>query len=273
VKIITNTKSNEVKSVKFKHLIYKFEDGLGIIELNRPQAMNALCAELTYEIGELLTELENSPELRVLILTGNRKVFAAGADIGDMMDKGTLDVFPSIIKINKVVNQLDELPVPTIAAINGPCMGGGCELALCCDFRIAGENAQFALPEVSRGVIPGSGGTQRLPLIVGLAQAKEMILLNKMVMADEALKIGLVNKVVADDEVMNEARALAVRLMKKPAVALRFAKESINFGVKNNFNTGMNMELSRFAMCFSSEDQKEGMKAFFEKRKPVYKNK
>jgi enoyl-CoA hydratase len=259
--------------MEFKHLIYTFEGGLGILQLNRPQVMNALCAELTLEIGVLLTELENDAALRVLIFTGNSKVFAAGADIFDMMDNGTMEAFPSLVKIHQVVNQLDDLPVPTIAAINGPCFGGGCELAICCDFRIAGENAQFALPEVSLGAIPGSGGTQRLPMLVGPAQAKEMILLNKMVKADEALAIGLVNKVVADEEVMNEARAMAAKLMKKPAVALKFAKESINFGLKNNFNAGMNMELSRFAMTFSSADQKEGMHAFYEKRKPVFTNK
>jgi Enoyl-CoA hydratase/carnithine racemase len=259
--------------MELKHLIYKFEEGLGIIELNRPQAMNALCAELTNELGELITELEATPELRVLIITGSSKVFAAGADIVEMMNNGTLETYQEIIKVHKVFDRLDELPVPTIAAINGPCMGGGCELALCCDFRIAGEKALFALPEVSLGVIPGSGGTQRLPMLVGPSRAKELILLNDVVKADKALGIGLVNKVVADDKVMDEARDMASKLMQKPAIALRFAKEAINFGVKNDFNTGMSMGMSRFTMTFSSEDQKEGMQAFYEKRKPVYKNK
>jgi enoyl-CoA hydratase/carnithine racemase len=259
--------------MEFRNLIYKQEAGLGIIVLNRPKALNALCDDLTGELGELLSVLVKDPELRVLILTGNSKAFAAGADITEMMSKGTMESYQSIIKVHQVFDFLEEFPVPTIAAINGPCMGGGCELALCCDFRIAGEKALFALPETGLGVIPGCGGTQRLAQIVGPTNAKEMIYLNDIVQAAKAQEIGLVSKVVADDQVMDEAKAMAAKLMKKPAVALRFAKESINCGVKMDFITGKNMELARFTMLFSTEDQKEGMKAFYEKRKPEYKNK
>jgi enoyl-CoA hydratase len=259
--------------MEFKNLIYKQEDGVGIIVLNRPKALNALCDDLTSELGRLLSVLEKDPELRVLILTGNSKAFAAGADITEMMNKGTMESYYSIIQVHQVFDRLEEFPVPTIAAINGPCMGGGCELALCCDLRIAGEGALFALPEVSLGVIPGCGGTQRLAQVVGPSRAKEMIYLNDIVKAAKALEIGLVSRVVEDDKVMNEATAIAKKLTQKPAVALRFAKEAINCGVKNDFATGKNMELARFTMLFSTEDQKEGMKAFSEKRKPAYKNK
>lgn len=257
----------------FKNLIYKQEAGLGLVVLNRPKALNALCNGLTDELGELLPVLESDPELRVLIITGNSKAFAAGADITEMMSKSTMDSYHSIIKVHQVFDRLEELPVPTIAAINGPCMGGGCELALCCDFRIAGEKALFALPEVGLGVIPGCGGTQRLAQIVGPTNAKAMIYFNDIVQAAKAQEMGLVSKVVADDQVMEEAKAMAAKLMQKPAVALRFAKESINCGVKMDFMAGKNMELARFTMLFSTEDQKEGMAAFYEKRKPAYKNK
>lgn len=258
--------------MEFKNLIYKQGAGLGIVELNRPKALNALCDDLTGELGQLLSVLENDPELRVLIVTGSIKAFAAGADIVEMMNKGTLEAYQSIIKVQQIFERLEELPVPTIAAINGPCMGGGCELALSCDFRIAGEGAMFALPETSLGTIPGCGGTQRLPMIVGPSKAKEMIFFNDILKAQQALEIGLVNKVVADDKVMDEATAWAEKLIKKPAVALRFAKEAINTGVKTDFISGKNMELARFTMTFSSHDQKEGMKAFYEKRKPNFTN-
>ncbi len=262
-----------MKKMEFNNLLYTQEGGLGIITLNRPKAMNALCAELTDELGELLAYLDQNPEIRVLIITGGSKAFAAGADITEMMDRDTLGAFSSIGKVHAVFDKLDELRVPVIAAINGPCMGGGCELSLCCDFRIAGEKALFALPEVSLGVIPGCGGTQRLAQLIGPVKAKEMVYLCDIVKAAEALELGLVNKVVADDQVMEEARAWAAKLMARPAIALRFAKEAINCGVKTDFISGKNMELSRFVMAFSSEDQKEGMHAFAEKRKPVYKNK
>lgn len=258
--------------MEFRNLIYTQEEGLGIIELNRPKAMNALCDELTGELGEVISLIEDDPQLRVLIVTGSSKAFAAGADITEMMNNGTLESYQSIIKVHQVFDRLEAFHCPTIAAINGPCMGGGCELALCCDFRIAGENALFALPEVSLGVIPGCGGTQRLVEAVGPSKAKEMIYFNDVIKGSKAQEIGLVNKVVADEKVMDEAKAMAAKLMQKPAIALRFAKEAVNCRVKTDFNTGRNMELARFVMAFSSNDQKEGMKAFYEKRKPTYTN-
>lgn len=258
--------------MEFKNLIYSQEDGLGIITLNRPKALNALCDELTGELGELLSVLENDADLKVLILTGGSRAFAAGADIVEMMDKDTIGAYHSIIKTHEVFDRLEEFRVPVIAAINGPCMGGGCELSLCCDLRIAGSKALFALPEVSLGIIPGGGGTQRLRQQVGPARAKELIYLATPINAAKALEIGLVSKVVEDEKVLEEAKALAIKLTERPAVALRFAKEAINCGVKTDFNTGRNMELARFTMLFSTEDQKEGMKAFYEKRKPAYKN-
>ncbi|AET68584.1 enoyl-CoA hydratase/carnithine racemase [Desulfosporosinus orientis DSM 765] len=259
--------------MEFKNLIYTQEDGLGIITLNRPKALNALCDELTGELGELISVLQNDTDLRVIILTGGNIAFAAGADIVEMMDKDSIGAYRSIIKTHDVFDRLEEFRVPVIAAINGPCMGGGCELALCCDMRIAGSKALFALPEVSLGIIPGCGGTQRLTQLVGPALAKELIYLAAPIHAAKAQEIGLVNKVVDDDKVMEEAKAIANKLMERPALALRFAKEAVNCGVKTDLTTGKNMELARFTMLFSSEDQKEGMKAFYEKRKPLFKDK
>lgn len=253
-------------------MLYEQEDGLAIVRLNRPTAMNALNEELTDEIGSIVQMLEKDPQVRVLIITGNDKVFAAGGDISEMMHLNTVEIYRFMFKGHRAFDQLEELKVPTIAAINGPCLGGGCELAMCCDFRIAGEKAIFGQPEISLGTLPGNGGTQRLTRLVGVSKAKEMIYLGSNVNANVALEIGLVNKVVADNQVMEEAKRLAKQLMQKPAIGLWFAKETINCGIKTDFNTGNNTELARFAMSFSSHDTKEGMSAFAEKRKPNFTN-
>ncbi|HWQ75218.1 MAG TPA: enoyl-CoA hydratase-related protein [Syntrophomonas sp.] len=259
--------------MEFKNLIYEQENGLGIITLNRPKAFNALNEDLTFELGELASVLNGNQDLRVLIITGGSRVFAAGADIIGMMNASVMDAYRQVVIGHRVFDRLENLQFPTIAAINGPCLGGGCELSMCCDFRIAGEGAVFGLPEVSLGIIPGCGGTQRLAKLIGQARAKEMIYLCDTIKASKALEYGLVNKVVADELVMEEAKAFAVRLIQKPGVALRFAKEAVNCGVQYDFSSGKGMELSRFSMAFSTEDQKEGMKAFAEKRKAQYKNK
>jgi enoyl-CoA hydratase/carnithine racemase len=257
----------------FNNLIYTQEGGLATVTLNRPKSLNALCRELNEELDSVVSMMENDPEIRVLILTGGNKAFAAGADINEIMHFDTMETYRFMSKTQGMFNRLEELPFPVIAAINGPCMGGGLELAMCCDFRIAGEGALFGMPEVTIGVMPGNGGTQRLTKLVGQVKAKEMIYLGSAVKAAKALEIGLVNKVVPNEKVMEEAENMAAQLMARPGIALRFAKESINAGVKADFNTGRNMELDRFAMIFSTADQKEGMKAFTEKRKPVYQNK
>lgn len=257
----------------FKNLFYTEENGLATVTLNRPQSLNALCGELNEELGAVISMMENDPEIRALILTGGKRAFAAGADINEIMHFDTLETYRFMLKAHHMFDRLEELPFPTIAAINGPCMGGGLELAMCCDFRVAGEKALFGMPEVTIGVMPGNGGTQRLARLVGQSQAKEMIYLGGTINPAKALEIGLVAKVVPAEKVMEEARGLAEQFISRPGVALRFAKEAINAGIKSDFNTGRNLELDRFAMLFSTEDQKEGMEAFTAKRKPVYKNK
>ncbi|MCL5935697.1 MAG: enoyl-CoA hydratase-related protein [Firmicutes bacterium] len=254
----------------YSNLTYTREEGLAIITLNRPKAYNAINNQLIDELGHVLSVLEADSKVRVLIITGGSRVFAAGADVTEMMDADTLQAYRHVNKPHRVFDYLEELPLPTIAAINGPALGGGCELALCCDFRIAGESSIIGLPEISLGVIPGAGGTQRLARLIGPSRAKEMIYFGGSVAASEALTMGLVNRVVPDDVVMDEARKMASKLMAKPGVALGFAKESINYGVNVDLITGKKFEKARFAMVFSSYDQKEGMKAFVEKREPIF---
>lgn len=256
--------------MEFQNLTYVQEDGLAIITLNRPKAYNALCAPLLGELDQVMSLMENDRQVRAVIITGGSKVFAAGADITELMNADTLEAYRVCSNAHRIYDRLEELPFPTIAAVNGAALGGGCELAMCCDFRIAGENGQFGLPEISLGVIPGAGGTQRLVKLVGMARAKEMVYLGKFVKAPKAMEIGLVNEVVPDEEVMNAARKMAGKLMEKPAVALSFAKGAINCGVNMDVHTGKYFERAQFAMVFSSPDQKEGMNAFFEKRPPVF---
>lgn len=259
--------------MEYKNLIYTQEEGLAIITLNRPKAHNALCTALNDEFEDVLSILEKDPQVRVVIITGNSKVFAAGADITELMNADPLAAYQICSSAHRVHDRLEALPVPTIAAINGLALGGGCELAMSTDFRIAGESGLFGLPETSLGVIPGGGGTQRLAKLIGPSRAKEMIFLGKLVKAEKALEIGLVNQVVDDAEVMAEARKMAAKLMEKPGVALRFAKEAINCGINTDLQTGKNIEKSRFAMVCATQDQKEGMKAFVEKRSPIFTNK
>ncbi|MEQ8200382.1 MAG: enoyl-CoA hydratase-related protein [Syntrophomonadaceae bacterium] len=258
--------------MEYKNLIYTKEQGLGVLILNRPKAFNALNKELIDELNQLLAILEADNKLGALIITGGNKVFAAGGDVGGMLNANTLDIYFYSQKINQAFDRLEALACPTIAAINGPALGGGCELAMCCDFRIAGEKSLFGQPEISLGILPGAGGTQRLAKLVGISRAKEMIFMGAPIKAQQALNIGLINQVVADEEVLDEAKKMAARLLEKPGIALRFAKEAINTGVNMDANAGKVLEKARFAMVFSTHDQKEGMKAFNEKRAPKFSN-
>lgn len=259
--------------MEYKNLIFTQEEGLAIITLNRPKAYNALNTELQAELEQILLALEDDPQVRAVIITGNSKVFAAGADVTELADAGPMAAYQNCSKAHRVFDRLESLPFPTIAAVNGPALGGGCELALSCDFRIAGKNSLFGLPEITLGIIPGAGGTQRLARLIGSSRAKEMIFLGTPVKAPLALEMGLVNRVVADEEVLDEAKKMAAKLMERPAAALRLAKESVNYGLNSDLHAGKNFEKALFAMIFSSHDQKEGMKAFIEKRKPNFINK
>lgn len=248
---------------------YKQQERAGIIRLNRPEALNALNAVLLRELMDALQTYDTDPQIGAMVITGNERAFAAGADIREMADasaiemlqRDTIDQFDRIRSIHK----------PVIAAVCGWCLGGGNELAMSCDMIIAGENARFGQPEITIGVIPGAGGTQRLPRAVGKAIAMEMILNNRTLTAHEALQFGLVNKVVPTSEALNEAIKLANEIASKPPLAVRLAKEAINLAYETPLSEGLLHERRSFYLLFASQDQKEGMQAFLQKRPPQWK--
>ncbi len=259
--------------MEFKNIIYNIEDGIGILTINRPKAYNAMNTETNLEIEKLLEEIKEDESIRVLIITGSPKVFVAGADVTELLEADAQAAYNNCSLAHSNFTTIENLSIPVIAAINGPTLGGGCELALSCDFRIAGEGAFFGLPEITLGIIPGAGGTQRLAQLIGASRAKELIFTGKTVKAPKALEIGLITKMVEDGKVLDTAKEYAAMLCKSPKYALGLAKEAVNFGANYNLDTGRKYEQHKFALAFTSPDQKEGMTAFVEKRKPNFTNK
>lgn len=256
----------------YKTITLQVEDGIATICLNRPQAHNALCSALNTELEDALHSLIRIPTVRTLIMTGGEKVFAAGADIKEMLAATPLEARETSRIGHRINTMLEELPFPVIAAICGLALGGGCELALACDFRVMGEHAKLGLPEVNLGILPGAGGTQRLTRLLGAAKAKEMVLLGRQISAAEALSLGLATAVVPDDQVHAKAADIAAELAKKPASAVMLAKQAINSGEDYGLAAGKVFESILFGMAFSSQDQLEGMSAFLEHRPPNYMN-
>ena len=257
----------------YKNLLLAKEDGIGIVTVNRPKVLNALNIEVFGELYELFVEIENDPEIRVVILTGaGDRAFVAGVDILEMKDKDSVDINEFIIIARRAGDIIYHLSKPVIAAINGFAFGGGSELALACDLRIASEKAQFGQQEINLGVIPGGGAIPRLTQLVGLTRAKEIVYTGDVMDAQTALRIGLVNKVVPPEKLMAEARALARKLLGKSSLILSYAKKAFNTGADMSLAAAMDLDEGYFARCFATEDQKEGMKAFIEKRKPEFKN-
>lgn len=256
-------------------LLFNKEGSIGIVTLNRPNVLNALSEEVYDELYEQFQEIETDPDVRVVILTGGgEKAFAAGADIAFMQPQNSIQIRKTIVDKNRrASDQIYTLSKPVIAAINGFALGGGCELAMCCDFRVATENAKFGQPEINLGIIPGAGGTQRLTRLIGMTKAKELIYTGDMIDANTALVLGLVNKVVPAANLMTEAKALAQKLLSKSSATLALAKKAINTGAEMDLASGLDVEGHCFALCFATEDQKEGMAAFLQKRKPEFKNK
>ncbi len=258
--------------MSYTNLILTREAGIGIVTINRPKAMNALNMEVFAELYAMFTEIENDPEIRVVILTGAGKAFVAGADILEMKDKTSVNVEDFVKIARKAGDAIYHLSKPVIAAINGYAFGGGEELSLACDLRIASENAQFGQQEINLGIIPGGGAIQRMTRLVGMTKAKEIVYTGDVFDARTALEIGFINKVVPDDKLMDEARALARKLLGKSSVALAYAKKAFNTGADMSLQAGMDLDESYFARCFATDDQKEGMQAFVEKRKPEFHN-
>jgi enoyl-CoA hydratase len=261
-------------NLAYRHLLYEQDNGIAVVTINRPQALNALNNEAFAELYELFQEIEKDAAARVAIITGSgEKSFIAGTDITDMVNLNPAEARVFAGNARKTCDYIYNLSKPVIAAVNGFALGGGCELAMCADLRIASENARFGQPEITLGIIPGSGGTQRLVRLIGIAKAKEMVYTGDMIDAGSALAMGMVNKVVPLADLMRAAKDLAGRILRNPGVALTLAKIAINSGENVDLSTGLDIELQCFAQCFATEDQKEGMKAFLEKRKPVYHNK
>ena len=256
----------------YKTLLYEKTGTVGILTVNRPDKLNALSNQLTAELKTVLEEIENDDELRVLILTGaGDKAFVAGADINELVDRDAKVGRRVSRERQEVFSRIENLPVPVIGAINGYALGGGLELALACSVRIASDQAQFGAPEVKLGIIPGDGGTQRLPRIVGPGRAMEMVLTGDFIDAKEAHRIGLVNRVVAHEHLMDEAKKLAETIASRPPLAVRYAKEAVNRSVDVGANSGYALESYLHALSCTTEDKKEGVSAFLEKRKGDFK--
>ena len=260
----------------YSTLLYEKKDGIGIVTLNRPDKMNALNSTVYQELYNVFESIENDPEVRVAILTGaGDRAFAAGSDVAEMQNMGPAEIQKFMATIRKASDFIYSLTKPTIAAIHGYALGGGCELSMCCDLRICSDKARFGQPEINLALIPGAGGTQRLPRLIGVAKAKELIYLGDMIDAAAALSLGLVNKVVPPEKLMEEAMAWATKLAGMSGPVLAMAKMAINSGVDTDMASGLNMETKCNALCFATEDQKEGMNAFLAKprRNAVFKNK
>lgn len=258
--------------MELKSIRYTKENGVGIITIYRPEARNAINAQVREEIYDVLVEAETDPEVGGLIITGGPDVFSGGADIKAMAEQDAISMFYRK-GLQRVVEMIEKMPKPVIAAISGFALGGGCELALGCDLRIASESAQMGQPEIRLGIIPGGGGTQRLARLVGVSKAKDLIFSGRIINAQEALQIGLVNEVVPVEQLAEAAMKKMQSYLRNGAVALAAAKLSINAGLNVDLYAGDLFEKLSFSILFASEDQKEGMKAFIEKRKAEFKGK
>ena len=254
--------------MSYEILKLETSNSIAVITMSRPQAMNALNSKFFAEMDEMLSELENRNDIKVMILTGEGKAFAAGADIAEMSDMNS-EQGTQFSKIGQnVFNKMGNVGFPIIGAINGFALGGGCELAMSCDIRIASTYAKFGQPEVNLGLIPGYAGTQRLPRFIGLSNALYLLLTGDMINAEEAFRLGLVQKVVEPDQLMTEAMTLATKIASKGTVAVKKAKEVTRKGMLTDFNAACNIEAEEFGNLFGKSESGEGMKAFLEKRKP-----
>lgn len=255
--------------MNYENILVTREAPLGLVTLNRPKVLNALNSELMAELVDALETLDKDSEVRCLILTGSEKAFAAGADISEMVDASAIEMFQrnNIARFDRIM----QITKPIIAAVSGFALGGGCELALLCDVIVASDTARFGQPEINLGVIPGAGGTQRLARTLGKYKTLELVLTGRMLAAQEAEQMGLVNRVVPVTSYLEEAKKLALEICQRSPLAVRLAKEAVLRAFETSLHDGLDFERKCFYLLFGSEDQKEGMKAFLEKRKPIFK--
>ena len=262
--------------MEFKTIVIEKDEGIARITLNRPKAMNAMTPEMLYELEVAQKEIINDETIRVLIVTGKGPAFCSGADFGlisYLLDLSPKKVFEELRHIQDVVTVFETMEKPVIAAINGYALGGGLDLALACDFRIAARGAKMGEQYIKAGLMPDVGGTQRLPRLVGLAKAKEMIFLGDMIDADEAERIGLVNRVVSNDDLESETKALALRLASAPTVAIGLAKKAICEGMAKDIRSALEIEAHCQTLAMQTMDAKEGIAALQEKRAPIFAGK
>ncbi len=256
----------------FENILLERKDRVAILTISRPKALNALNKDTIMEIKSAVLEVKEDTDIDLLIITGaGDKSFVAGADISFMQNLSAMEGRAFGALAQEAFRQIEAMEKPVIAAVNGYALGGGCELAMCCDFRIASTKAKFGQPEVGLGITPGFGGTQRLPRLVGAGMAKQMLYTADMIDAAEALRIGLVNSVVEPEELMDFVKNIAQRILSKAPVAVRLSKVAANEGMQTDIDRGMTIEADAFGLCFATDDQKEGMAAFVEKRKPQFK--
>jgi len=259
-------------NMAYKNLVLTKENGIAVLTVNRPEVRNALNKETVGEIRQAVAEVKGDDDIKVLIVTGaGDKAFVAGADLASLKTRGMIETLHNENQI--VLSELANLEKPVIAAVNGFALGGGCELALACDIRIAAEGAKFGQPEPGLGFLPGAGGTQRLPRLVGAAKAKELIFTGDIIGAAEAEKIGLVNKIVPPQELMNAAFEMAGKIMKKGPLAIKMAKTVIDRGLDLDLDNALLLERVSQTILFGSDDRNEGINAFFEKRAPEFQGK
>jgi len=248
------------------------DGGVTTVRLNRPKQLNALNQQVFRELDQVLDQTAIDPAVRVLVITGaGDRAFAAGADIREFESMGPMEALDFSRNTQRVLRKLETLPKPTIAAVNGFALGGGCELMMACDIVYAADSARVGQPAITLGIIPGAGGTQRLARLVGKQKAKELALTGEMLSAAEARELHLISKVVPAAELMTEVQKLCEKLLSKGAIALRMAKEAIEFGSEADLAAGMEIEAKSWSVCFTTEDRAEGVKAFLEKRKPNFK--
>lgn len=258
----------------YENLILEREGALAILYVNRPKALNALNKETLLEMKDAIVSINNDSEINVLIITGaGGKAFVAGADIAFMQNLTAVEGREFGALGQEVFRMIEAMEKPVIAAVNGFALGGGCELAMCCDFRIASSKAKFGQPEVGLGITPGFGGTQRLPRLVGSGMARQMLYTADVIDATEALRIGLVNNVVAPEELIESVKKVASKIISKGTLAVRFCKAAANEGLQTDIDRAMTIEADLFGLCFSTQDQREGMTAFIEKRSPNFTGK